>query len=386
MAIRRKGGQRLTDLAKKTGAAKRERKRKVAEELKKQARRNVSAGSKPRKTISRQGVTITKRPGGSALARVAPTKPSTKSPTKPVLTKSKPKKKVAKKAKPKTDAQKFADWRKNPSKGMAPRNLRTPAQRAALKQRLKNQMSEARSMSDLASGLTEDLGRAERATDAMITVATVPLGGGVGRGALTGAKALARGAKTAGSKALTGAKVTGRAAKKAAKKAAKATKRAARKAKIGLKKADRKLLKAQGLSRQGGKVRKIKEPNPFSAKAGKGTKTKPKTKSRKKNPFAGSDRSTGKSTGKQLDEHVKTRRKSKAASQQDAHVKTYKRDKVKKGQRKAESERKKAVAGAKEQRGARARSKEQAKSRKVERGYKQFDKDRKARSRKRGKV
>ena len=385
MAIRRKGGQRLMDMAKKTGAAKRERKRKVAEKLKEQARRNVSAGSKPRKTISRQGVTITKRPGGSALARVAPTKPSTKSPTKSVSTKSKPKK-VAKKAKPKTDAQKFADWRKNPSKGMAPRNLRTPAQRAALKQRLKNQMSEARSMSDLAAGLTGDLADAEWATNAAITAATVPLGGGVGRGALTGAKALARGAKTAGSKALTGAKVTGQAAKKAAKKAAKATKRAARKAKIGLKKADRKLLKAQGLSRQGGKVRKIKEPNPFSAKAGKGTKTKPKTKSRKKNPFAGSERSTGKSTGKQLDEHVKTRRRSRAASQQDAHVKTYKGAKVKKGRRKAESERKKAIAGAKEQRGARARAKEQAKSRKVERGYKQFDKDRKARSRKRGKV
>jgi hypothetical protein len=78
----------------------------------------------------------------------------------------------------------------------------------------------------------------------------------------------------------TGAKATGRAVVTGAK----ATKRAARIARVTARKADRRLLKAQGLSRQGGKVRKIKQPNPFCKNAAKGSK--PKVKSDKKNPFA----------------------------------------------------------------------------------------------------
>ena len=199
-------------------------------------------------------------------------------------------KKAAKKAAPKPAAKKA------PKKSATDRKLKL--------QRLRNQMSEARGMSKLASGLTKDIGDAEFATDLAITAATLPIGGGLGRGALTGAKAIGRGAKATGQAvatgakatgraAVTGAKATGRVAKKAAKatgraakKAAKATKRGARIARVAAKKADRRLLKAQGLSRQGGKVRKIKEPNPFGAKAAKASKPKPKAKSDKKNPFA----------------------------------------------------------------------------------------------------
>ena len=229
-------------------------------------------------------------------------------------------KKAAKKAAPKPAAKKA------PKKSATDRKLKL--------QRLRNQMSEARGMSKLASGLTKDIGDAEFATDLAITAATLPIGGAAGRGALTGAKAVGRGAKAIGTKAATGARATGRAVKagakatgRAAKKAAKATKRGARIARVAAKKADRKLLKAQGLSRQGGKVRKIKEPNPFGAKAAKASK--PKAKSDKKNPFAGS---------------TKPKAKRAARKQQDAHIKTQRVDKVKKGKRKADKARKDAVA------------------------------------------
>ena len=361
---RKKGGQRLLEMARKSRKAKESRvggKRYVTP---------TKAKAKAKTTVTKRGgTTITYKPKPSPQLKPAPKKKAVKKATP---------KPVAKKAK-KSDAQKLADYRKNPTKGMAPRNLRTPAQRAALKKRLKNQMSEAGGMSKLASGLTKDIGDAEFATDLAITAATLPMGGPVSRGALTGAKALGRAAKATGGALKTGAKATGRAAKagakatgQAAKKAAKATKRAARKARVGLKKADRKLLKAQGLSRQGGKVRKIKEPNPFGKNAAKGSK--PKVKSGKKNPFAGSDKPKAK--GKQLDEHVKARyrlnerkaRKAKKAqrkaAEQDAHVKAYKGDKIKKGKRKADKARKDAVA-------ANKRAAEKAKALRVEKGYAQ---------------
>ena len=271
------------ELSRKSG----QRKRATAKKLRDQVRRNVAAGSKTPAQRASSKAAVTKR-GGTTITY----KPKPSPHLKPATKKAAPKP-VAKKAK-KSDAQKLADYRKNPSKGMAPRNLRTPAQRAALKKRLMNQMSEAGGMSKLASGLTKDIGDAEFATDLAITAATLPMGGPVGRGALTGAKALGRAAKATGGALKTGAKATGRAAKagakatgQAAKKAAKATKRAARKARVGLKKADRKLLKAQGLSRQGGKIRKIKKPNPFGKSAANAKpKPKAKVKSGKKNPFA----------------------------------------------------------------------------------------------------
>jgi len=323
MAIRKRGGQRLIEMARKSRKAK---------ESRVGGKRYVTP-TKPKAKAAvtkRKGTTTTYKPKPSPQLKPAPKKKAVKKATP---------KPVAKKAK-KSDAQKLADYRKNPTKGMAPRNLRTPAQRAALKKRLKNQMSEASGMSKLASGLTKDIGDAEFATDLAITAATLPLGGPVGRGALTGAKAIGRGAKAVGSKALTGAKATGRAAKKGAKAAAKATKRAARKARVGMKKADRKLLKAQGLSRQGGKVRKIKKPNPFGKNA---ANAKPKAK---------------KATGKQ----------------QDAQVKAYKADKVKKGKRKAEQARKDAVA-------ANKRAAEKKRARKTEMGYAQQEINRRAASR-----
>ena len=296
---RKKGGQRLLEMARKSRKAKESR-----------------VGGKRYVTPTKAKAAVTKRGGTTITYKPKPSPHLKPTPKKKAVKKATPKP-AAKKAK-KSDAQKLADYRKNPTKGMAPRNLRTPAQRAALKKRLKNQMSEAGGMSKLASGLTKDIGDAEFATDLAITAATLPMGGPVSRGALTGAKALGRAAKATGGALKTGAKATGRAAKagakatgQAAKKAAKATKRAARKVRVGLKKADRKLLKAQGLSRQGGKIRKIKKPNPFGKSAANAKpKPKAKVKSGKKNPFAGSAKPKAK--GKQLDEHVKARRKAKA--------------------------------------------------------------------------
>jgi hypothetical protein len=342
MATRKKGGQRLIEMARKSRKAK---------ESRVGGKRYVTP-TKPKAKAAvtkRKGTTITYKP------KPSPHLSATKKATKKAAPKAAPKS-VVKKAAPKPAAKKTA-----------PKKL-TDKERKLKLQRLRNQMSEAGGMSKLASGLTKDIGDAEFATDLAITAATLPLGGGLGRGALTGAKAVGRAAKATGGALKTGAKATGRAAKKAAK----VTKRAARKARVGLKKADRKLLKAQGLSRQGGKVRKIKEPNPFGKNAAKGSK--PKVKSGKKNPFAGSAKPKAK--GKQLDEHVKARyrlnerkaRKAKKAqrkaAEQDAHVKAYKGDKIKKGKRKADKARKDAVA-------ANKRAAEKAKALRVEKGYAQ---------------
>lgn len=329
------------EMSRKSG----QRKRAVAKKLRDQVRRNVAAGSKTPAQRASSKAAVTKRGGTTTTYKP---KPSPHLKPKPATKKAAPKP-VAKKAK-KSDAQKLADYRKNPTKGMAPRNLRTPAQRAALKKRLKNQMSEAGSMTELATGLTEDIGDAKFATELAITMATLPIGGGLGRGALTGAKAIGRGAltgaKATGQALKTGAQATGRIAKTGLAKG----KRATRIARIAARKADRRLLKAQGLSRQGGKVRKIKKPNPFGAKAAKGAK--PKVKSDKKNPFAGQAKPK------------RAARKAKKAEQQDAHVKAWRADRVKKGRQKAESERQRAVANNK-------RAAEKAEALRIEKGYAQ---------------
>jgi len=331
---RKKGGQALMEMSRKSG----QRKRATAKKLRDQVRRNVAAGSKTPAQRASSKAAVTKR-GGTTITYKPKSSPHLKPATK----------KVAKKAAPKSVVKKAAP--KPAAKKTAPKKL-TDKERKLKLQRLRNQMSEARGMSKLASGLTKDIGDAEFATNMAITAATLPMGGGLGRGALTGAKAVGRGAKAMGSKALTGTKATGKAVKTGAKAAAKATKRGARKARVGLKKADRKLLKAQGMSRQGGKVRKIKEPNPFGKNAAKGSKPKPKGKSGKKNPFAGSDKPKP------------AARKAKKAAQQDAHIKARRADRVKKGKRKADEARKDAVASNK-------RAAEKAKALRVEKGYAQ---------------
>ena len=359
---RKKGGQTLMEMSRKSG----QRKRATAKKLRDQVRRNVAGGSKTpaqrAAVIKRKGTTITYKPKPSSHLKPAAKKAAPKSVAKKAAPKA-----VAKKAK-KSDAQKLKDYRKNPTKGMAPRNLRTPAQRAALKKRLKNQGSEAAGMSKLASGLTKDIGDAEFATDLAITAATLPLGGGLGRGALTGAKAVGRGAKAVGGALKTGAKVTG----KAVKTGAKAAKRATRIARVAAKKADRKLLKAQGMSRQGGKVRKIKKPNPFGKNAAN-AKPKPKVKSGKKNPFAGPNKTKTKPKTK-VKPNKKTARKARKVGEQDDHVRAYKGNKIKEGKRKANQKRKDAVASNK-------RAAEKKKGKDTAMGYAQQEIDRRAASR-----
>ncbi len=165
MEIARAGAKRRADRKKKTLA---------------QARANIKKGPVTRGTRStpsrgRTKVQITmNKPVRKTVAKAPVTKPTVK---KPVA-----KKPVAKKP-AKTDAQKLADYRKNPTKGMAPRNLRTEAQRAADRKRLMNQMSEARGMSKLAGGLTKDLADAEFATKLAIEVGAAPIGGGLASGA-----------------------------------------------------------------------------------------------------------------------------------------------------------------------------------------------------------
>tara|TARA_R110000851_G_scaffold8464_1_gene32521 strand:+ start:1351 stop:2460 length:1110 start_codon:yes stop_codon:yes gene_type:complete len=357
---RKKGGQALMEMSRKSG----QRKRATAKKLRDQVKRNMAEGSKTpaqrAAVIKRKGTTITYKPKPSPQLKPAPKRKAVKLP-KPVTKKTK-----------KSDAQKLADYRKNPNKGMAPRNLRTPAQRAALKKRLKNQGSEAAGMSKLASGLTKDIGDAEFATDLAITAATLPLGGGLGRGALTGAKAVGRGAKAVGGALKTGAKVTGKAVKTGAKATAKAAKRATRIARVAAKKADRKLLKAQGMSRQGGKVRKIKKPNPFGKNAAN-AKPKPKVKSGKKNPFAGPNKTKTKPKTK-VKPNKKTARKARKVGEQDDHVRAYKGNKIKEGKRKANQKRKDAVASNK-------RAAEKKKGKDTAMGYAQQEIDRRAASR-----
>ena len=331
---RKKGGQALMEMSRKSG----QRKRATAKKLRDQVRRNVAAGSK----TPAQRAAVTKR-GGTTITYKPKPSPHLKPATK---------KKAVKKAMPKPVAKKTA-----PKKAAS--KMSANARKLKL-QRLRNQMSEASGMSKLASGLTKDIGDAEFATDLAITAATLPLGGGLGRGALTGAKAVGRGAKAVGGALKTGAKVTGKAVKTGAKATAKATKRAARKARVGLKKADRKLLKAQGLSRQGGKVRKIKKPNPFGKNAAKGSKPKTKAKSGKKNPFAGSDKPKRAARKAKKAENRATKNRESF----DAHVKTRRADRVKKGKRKADEARKDAVASNK-------RAADKAEALRIEKGYAQ---------------
>ena len=105
-------------------------------------------------------------------------------------------KKPAAKKPAKTDAQKLADYRKNPTKGMAPRNLRTPAQRAADRKRLMNQMSEARGMSKLADSMTKDIEKSRRIVDA-VDKGSYLIGGPAGLGVKLGGRAVGQVAKSA---------------------------------------------------------------------------------------------------------------------------------------------------------------------------------------------
>lgn len=345
------------EMSRKSG----QRKRATAKKLRDQVRRNMVAGSK----TPAQRAAVTKR-GGTTITY----KPKPSPHLKPATKKAAPKA-VAKKAAPKTVAKKATPKKKS----------LTPAKKLANDQRRKNLRSEieGRFKGDKLSnplGMTSLLAKiygkdiknmthldeaelaGKAALDLGIGVATggafkaaggaKKIGGAVVKGVKATGRGAATGAKATGRAVATGAKATGRAAKKAAK----ATKRAARKARVGLKKADRKLLKAQGLSRQGGKVRKIKEPNPFGAKAAKGAKPKTKGKSGKKNPFAGSDKPK------------RAARKAKKAEQQDSHIKARRADRVKKGKRKADEARKDAVASNK-------RAAEKAKALRVEKGYAQ---------------
>jgi len=228
---RKKGGQRLMEMA-RAGA-----KRRAAQ--KERTAKNFGVGSKNTRSTPSRGrtkVQITmNKPVRKTVAKAPVAKPTVK---KPVA------KKPAAKKPAKTDAQKLADYRKNPTKGMAPRNLRTPAQRAADRKRLMNQMSEARGMSKLAGGLTKDLADAEFATKLAIDFGLAPIGGGIASGAAR------KVAKTA-----LGKKVKEQVAKR------------------GLTKEGRKLRKAGNFRDTKGRIQKI-DPSPF--KKG-GTKTKSKS-------------------------------------------------------------------------------------------------------------
>jgi hypothetical protein len=338
MATRKKGGQRLMELAEKSGARSRARKAQVAKKLKEQVKRNFRAGSKFRAGSPKGSKTT----HGSTTITYKPKPSPHLSATKKVAKKAAPKS-VAKKAAPKAVAKKATPKKKS----------LTPAQKLANDQRRKNLRSEieGRFKGDKLSnplGMTSLLAKiygkdiknmthldeaelaGKAALDLGIGVATggtikaaggaKKIGGAVVKGVKATGRGAATGARATGRAVATGAKATGRAAVTGAK----ATKRAARIARVAAKKADRKLLKAQGLSRQGGKVRKIKEPNPFGKNAAKGSKPKPKAKSGKKNPFAGSAKPKAK--GKQLDEHVKARRKS---MQQDEHIKARRKARAK---------------------------------------------------------
>jgi len=217
-------------------------------------RTKVQITMKPKnKTLEAAKRNIAKGPVTRTVKKTATKKPA----KKPVA------KKPAAKKPAKTDAQKLADYRKNPTKGMAPRNLRTPAQRAALRKRLMNQKSEAKGMSDLGAGLTKDLDKARSATDAAITVATLPIGGGAVRGGAALGKAALSGAKRAATTA--GKKVKEQAAKR------------------GLTPTGRKLRKAGNYRDTKGRIQKI-DPNPFK-KGGTKPKPKKKTAPKGKNPF-----------------------------------------------------------------------------------------------------
>jgi hypothetical protein len=358
---RKKGGQALMEMSRKSG----QRKRATAKKLRDQVRRNVAEGSKTpaqRAAVTKRGgTTITYKPKPSPQLKPATKKVAKKAAPKPVVKKAAPKA-VAKKATPKkkslTPAQKLANDQRR-------KNLRSEIEGRFKGDKLSNPLGMTSLLAKIygkdiknMTHLDEAELAGKAALDLGIGVATggtikaaggaKKIGGAVVKGVKATGRGAATGARATGRAVATGAKATGRAAVTGAK----ATKRAARKARVGLKKADRKLLKAQGLSRQGGKVRKIKEPNPFGKNAAKGSKPKPKAKSGKKNPFAGSDKPKP------------AARKAKKAAQQDAHIKARRADRVKKGKRKADEARKDAVA-------ANKRAAEKAKALRVEKGYAQ---------------
>ena len=252
---RKKGGQRLMEIAR--AGAKRRAAKKTADKAKAKLAsiRKQLGVDKSSPSRNRTKVQITMKPKNKTLEaakRNIAKGPVTRTVKKTATTK--PAKKPVAKKPAKTDAQKLADYRKNPTKGMAPRNLRTPAQRAALRKRLMNLKSEAKGMSDLGAGLTKDLADAEFATKLAIEVGAAPIGGGLASGA---AKKVA---KTA-----LGKKVKEQVAKR------------------GLTKEGRKLRKAGNFRDTKGRIQKI-DPNPFK-KGGTKKKSKTKTAPKGKNPF-----------------------------------------------------------------------------------------------------
>jgi len=337
------------EMSRKSG----QRKRATAKKLRDQVKRNMAEGSKTpaqRAAVTkRKGTTITYKPKPSPQLKPAPKRKAVKLPSS-VTTKTTPPKK-----KSLTPTQKLANDQRR-------KNLRSEIEGRFKGDKLSNPLGMT---SLLAKIYGKDIKNMTHLDEAELAgKAALDLGIGVATGgafkAAGGAKkiggAVVKGVKATGRGAATGARATGRAAVTGAKVA----KRAARKARVGMKKADRKLLKAQGLSRQGGKVRKIKKPNPFGKNAAN-AKPKPKVKSGKKNPFAGPNK-------------PKAKAKKAAGKQQDAQVKAYKSDKVKRGKRKADQKRKDAVASNK-------RAAEKKKGKDTAMGYAQQEINRRAASR-----
>ena len=198
---RKKGGQRLMEIS-RSGVGRRavNARRKAAAKQKSTALEAKAKLESMRKQLGvrksspsrgRTKVQITMKPKAPvAKAPVTKAPAAKKSDTK----KSDTKRSAAKKP-TKTDAQKLADYRKNPTKGMAPRNRRTEAQRAADRKRLMNQKSEARGIQKT---LNEQIGHLDEGRDAMydamLNTAGLAVGGplvGLGR------RAAARTAKSA---------------------------------------------------------------------------------------------------------------------------------------------------------------------------------------------
>ena len=203
---RKKGGQRLMEIS-RSGVGRRavNARRKAAAKKKSTALEAKAKLESMRKQLGvrksspsrgRTKVQITMKPKNKTLEaakRNIAKGPVTRTVKKAATTK--PAKKPAAKKPAKTDAQKLADYRKNPTKGMAPRNLRTPAQRAALRKRLMNQKSEAEGIQKT---LNEQIGHLDEGRDAMYD-AMWNTAGLVAGGPLVGLgrRAAARTAKTA---------------------------------------------------------------------------------------------------------------------------------------------------------------------------------------------
>ena len=207
MPRRKKGGQRLMELARK-------RRQKAAKDKADKLAPMViePALSRLRTATPAQRKRISKPKGGQRLVEMAKKSRRAAAESRIIpLVPERPRRKgpVAIPVGPPRKAP-----RKKP--GVAPRTTRTPAQRTADKKRLQNQMSETRSLGKLSSGMTKDLSKAQRATwEAIIGLAT----GGIGKGIQLG-----KGVHTA-YKAKKAADVARAAAK--AKRAAAAAKKAA---------------------------------------------------------------------------------------------------------------------------------------------------------------